>query len=183
MFSVVLDANVLYPLHFRDLLLYVNLFGPRLYTPIWSDAILDEVGRNLVGKGRVSAQNVATLLEKMKQAYPDAVRNPPVALIQAMSNEVGDRHVLATAVHSGSEVIVTQNGRHFSPQSLEPYGIEVQTPDEFLLNLLSLDQTTMVRVVQHLQGIYTKPPYSQAELLEIYAAQAPKFADSLAQML
>lgn len=123
------------------------------------------MGRNLIGKGQVTEQNVATLVLGMKRAYPDAVRNLPIELIEAMTNEHGDRHVLATAVHAGSEVIVTQNGRHFPSDSLSPYGIEVPTLDEFLLNLLSLDSSAMVRVVRYLLEHYNKPPYSDAVAL------------------
>lgn len=77
MFSAVLDANVLYPLYFRDILLYANLQGRSLYAPIWSDEILAEVGRNLVANQQVAQPNVDQMIAGMKRAYPDAVRNPP----------------------------------------------------------------------------------------------------------
>jgi len=53
-------------------------------------------------------------------------------LIEGMTNDAADRHVLAAAIAAGADVIVTDNVRHFPSTACEPYGIEVQTADEFL---------------------------------------------------
>ena len=45
-FSAVLDANTLYPFSLRDTLL--RLAELELYTPLWSERILEEMRRNLV---------------------------------------------------------------------------------------------------------------------------------------
>ena len=50
----------------------------------------------------------------------------------------GDRHVLAAAIHSRADVIVTDNLPHFPPEQLSRYGIEAQHPDEFLTHLIDL---------------------------------------------
>lgn len=141
------------------------------------------MGRNLIAKKQVTQANVETIIAGMKRVYPDAMRDPPARLIEAMTNDQGDRHVLATAVHAGSEVIVSRNARHFPPDSLEPYGIEVQSVDEFLLNLLSVSEPTMAKVVQNVLARYKKPPYTVEQLLGIYATEAPGFADAIAQIL
>jgi hypothetical protein len=56
-----------------------------------------------------------------------------------MTNELGDRHVLAAAVRSQSELIVTYNRRHFPAASLQPWDVEVQGPSSFLHGLYELD--------------------------------------------
>ena len=47
-----------------------------------------------------------------------------------------DRHVLAEAIVSRCDVIVTANLKDFPVSVLEPSGIEAQHPDEFLCNHL-----------------------------------------------
>ena len=56
-----------------------------------------------------------------------------------MTNDPGDRHVLAAAVRSNSELIVTYNRRHFPSDSLQAWEIEVQGPSAFLRGLYDLD--------------------------------------------
>ena len=50
-----------------------------------------------------------------------------------------DRHVLAAAVRSHSELIVTYNRRHFPAASVEAWEIDVQAPSAFLRGLYDLD--------------------------------------------
>jgi len=51
-----------------------------------------------------------------------------------------DRHVPAAAIVGRCDVIVTQNLKDFPGTALEPYGMDVQHPDEFLCNHLNLAQ-------------------------------------------
>ncbi len=49
-----------------------------------------------------------------------------------------DRHVLASAIRAAN-VIVTYNLDDFPRQVLDPFGIEPQHPDIFVVHLLDLD--------------------------------------------
>jgi len=44
-----------------------------------------------------------------------------------------DRHVLAAAIVSRAGIIVTFNTKDFPQEILEPYGLESQHPDDFLI--------------------------------------------------
>ena len=49
-----------------------------------------------------------------------------------------DRHVLAAAIRSSAEVIVTYNLKDFPAETLAKFDIEAQHPDDFLLSLFDL---------------------------------------------
>jgi hypothetical protein len=68
----------------------------------------------------------------MANACPEALVTSYDGLIPNMKNDEADRHVLAAAVTAGADVIVTENIKHFPIAACEPFGIEIQTADEFL---------------------------------------------------
>jgi hypothetical protein len=55
-----------------------------------------------------------------------------------MFPDENDRLLLAAAIQSKASVIVTKNLKDFPSESLQPFEIEAQPPDEFILNLLDL---------------------------------------------
>jgi len=69
------------------------------------------------------------------------------SIITAMTNDPKDRHVLAAAVVSGAQTIVTFNVKHFSKEALAAWNVEVQSPDEFLIHQYHLDPETVFAVV------------------------------------
>src|ERR1035437_5435600 len=97
-YRVVLDACVLIPMPLADTLLRMAE-APRVYLPQWSQAIMDEVTRNLIAKRE----------EELRRHFPEAWVEGYEPLIGAMTNDPGDRHVLAAAVRSHSDLIVTYN--------------------------------------------------------------------------
>lgn len=74
------------------------------------------------------------MITLMKLHFEDAEVTGYKGLIPAMTNNPKDRHVLAAAITGGADVIVTYNLRHFPPRSRDPYNIDAQRPDEFLLH-------------------------------------------------
>ena len=81
-----------------------------------------------------------------------------------------DRHVLAAAIRSGSEVIVTENTRDFPPHAIEPYDIETQTPDVFVLHLVDLAPAVVSTVIHQQANALTNPPMTAGQLLDHLAA-------------
>ncbi len=155
-FPVVLDANVLIQAAVRDTLL--RLSEQRLFLCRWSEEILEEVCRTLVGKRGLSADKAARLLEQLRTHFPDACVGPGYKeLIPAMKNDEKDRHVIAAAVFCKAEVILTYNVRHFPEESVGPFNICVKTPDEYLLDIYSLAPQQAVHAL-HEQGADLNPP-------------------------
>lgn len=160
-FKVVLDACVLYPFTVRDVLLQAAAQG--FYQVYWSETILDEALRNLISDGRMTEDSAAKLVAVMRRAFPEAQVTDYEALIPSMRNDEKDRHVAATAVKAGAQLIVTSNTRDFYDL---PSGIEVQTPDDFLCNLFDLDPAHMIGVLETLARRYRRPPMAISRILE-----------------
>jgi len=61
-----------------------------------------------------------------------------------MTNHPEDRHVLAAAVRCGAHAIITHNVRHFQPESAKLYGLDVLTPDDFLVHQFHLNDELLM---------------------------------------
>jgi predicted nucleic acid-binding protein len=176
--SAVLDANVLYPFALRDTLLRLGQAG--LYRPVWSTRILEEVRRNLVEE-RVTADQADRMLELMRAAFAEAeVSEAAVRAIEpAMTNAPEDRHVLAAAVVSGAEVIVTLNTRDFPASACAVVGVEAVHPDDFLMALHELAPVVVRGCLERQAADLRRPPKTLAELLEMLERTVPTFAGVL----
>jgi predicted nucleic acid-binding protein len=172
-FGVVLDANVLFPASLRDTLLRTATAG--LYRLQLTDDILEEVRRNLV-KNNMPEVNAQRLIDVIKNVYEDAFVTRHDELINVMRNQEKDRHVLAAAVKSGAQVIVTQNLKDFPQQALEPYDIEAQSPDDFLVHLLHLNKGLMAKILLEQARDLRKPARTVSEVLDTLAQHVPTFA-------
>ena len=104
---VVLDSCVIFPMHLRDTLFRAAEIG--LYDVRWSQEILDGATRNLVKTGRMTIQKAARFQAALKAAFPEAIAEVPDDLIQQMTKDPDDRHVVATAVVTNAKIIVTSN--------------------------------------------------------------------------
>lgn len=126
-FSAVLDANVLYPFSLRDTLL--RLAELELYRPLWSGRILEEMRQALLEHG-VGTESAQRLVETMRDVFEEAeVDEDEIARLEpAMTNEPGDRHVLACAVAADSEVVVTSNLAHFPTRRASRWAWRLDTP-------------------------------------------------------
>jgi predicted nucleic acid-binding protein len=178
--GVVLDACVLIPASIRDALL--RAAEEEMYRLHWSDLILEEVRRNLVNKGMTTAKDAKDLIDEMQRFFPESKVHGFESLIPSMTNDEKDRHVLAVAIVSNSQVIVTSNIRDFPEASLSPFGVRTQTPDQFLTHLLHLNPQGMVELLTQQARDLGNPPMSLQELLEELTLHAPDFIDLISPL-
>ncbi|MGI8828129.1 MAG: PIN domain-containing protein [Chloroflexota bacterium] len=176
-FTALLDANVLWPAALRCTLVRAALRG--LYRPVWTQRILDEVASSLMREGRVQEERIRRTVGLMLEALPHAVISGYENLIPVMKNDPKDRHVLAAAVHAGAGTIVTRNIHHFPGAARERYGIDLHTPDEFLLDLWDLNAPIMAEVVIAQAAQLRHPPSSPVEVVEGMRSLVPGFANAI----
>jgi predicted nucleic acid-binding protein len=175
-FTVLLDANVLYPAVLRDVLL--TIAEANMFRLLVSPDILDEVERNLVKTADVKPEAAGYLRKTIESVFEEGVveQNSYAQLIPVMTNDPKDRHVLAAAVVGRADLIVTQNLKDFPNDSTSPYGIEVQDSDTFLVHQMTLDPRRVVKVLQNLTSRRGLPPLTtMSDLLAALDKQTPKF--------
>lgn len=144
-FNVVLDACVLANAGVCDLFLRLAE-PPRLYLPLWSSTILDEVHRTQTTKlKRPYPTELADYWRsEVTRAFPEALVTGHERLLPVIANEEKDRHVVATAIKGGASLIVTFNLRHFPAEALEPWAIEACHPQDYLLTLLAMSEGVVI---------------------------------------
>jgi predicted nucleic acid-binding protein len=187
-FRVVLDACVLVPVTLCDTLL--TLADCRLYVPLWSAEILNEMERNVTRlatergmAAEVAANAAAYRRTEMERAFPDAAIHGYEALIPGMTNHEKDRHVLAASVRGYAGLIVTSNTVDFPAAAVDPYNIQVKTPDEFLQDVLEFDENLVVGAIREMTAQKKRPPMTELDMLKRIAKSAPNFAASVLTLL
>jgi predicted nucleic acid-binding protein len=168
-FAAILDANVLYPASLRDFLLC--LAEIELYKPKWTDEIQEEWIRNvLLARADLDRAKLERTKEEMNSAFPDSNITNYVELIDNLNlPDDNDKHILAAAIRGNTDVIVTFNLKDFPLDYLKRYDIEVQHPDEFILNLISLDKSKSLQALKNQVKRLKNPPQSKDQVLRTLA--------------
>lgn len=176
-YPVVLDSCVIFPMYLRDTLFRAAENG--LYDVYWSQEILEGATRNLVNTGRMTRERAARFEAALKEAFPDAMVEVLDDLIVQMTNDPGDRHVVAAAVVAKAQVIVTSNLRDFPPESLNLWGIVALHPDVFLNRLYEVAPDLMANLIWQQAEDLKNPPLTVEKLLVRLREEVPVFADKI----
>lgn len=183
-FPAFLDACVLFPQYLNDTLLTQAAAGT--FRPLWSAGVLEELGRALLRDTKMNPGQVAHRLDRMRRAFPDAEVQGYEHLIEGMSNQQKDRHVLAAAVRGNAEVLVTANLKDFPEVALKPFDIIAVSPDDFLLDQLDLYPAVVIDCLHQQVNRYMSinGPLEVVELLRpLEKAGVPRFADEVRRHL
>jgi predicted nucleic acid-binding protein len=170
--SAVLDACVLAPMPLCDTLLRCAE-EPSLFLPLWSEETLLEVRRTLKKFGRSESQ-IERRVNFMEASFPEACVYVRMELLNAVPDipDHGDWHVIAAAIQGEADLIVTFNLRHFPSSVLKPKGIEVCSPDAFLVDLFHANPQRLLEILntqaQHIRQ-------STSAMLERLGAGLPEF--------
>jgi predicted nucleic acid-binding protein len=180
---VVADACVLYSALLRDLLMHLCLKG--LIQLRWSDAIHDEWTRSLIAnRPDLDPARINRTRALMERALPAASAYRYDELIDALVlPDPDDRHVLAAAIHCGSEVIVTFNLSDFPDVALSRYRVEALHPDDLFAELIASDAVKFVGAVRELRAALQNPAYTPNEVIDaLRRIGLPKSASVLTAM-
>jgi len=171
-YSAVLDACGLYPMPLCDTLLRLAE-EPAFYRPLWSEQILQEVGEALIAH-KYTEQQRNRRINVMRENFPEAIVDVTEEIIKAVATlpDMKDCHVLAAAILSKANAIVTTNTKHFPSESLEKYGILCQSADDFLIHQYYLGPD---QILEKLDEQAADIRLERACLLKLLEKATPKF--------
>ncbi len=164
-FTAVLDTNVLFPLFCRDILLWFAYYD--LYTPKWSAHIFDE-WQDVMRRHDMPEEKIQRQLFVVKDAFPDALVTSYEPIIPSLEmKDEKDRHVLAAAIKTNANVIVTNNLKDFNNDYLATFNLTAKSPDDFLTDTIDLNQKTAIEAFKAMVLQKKNPPLTELEVLEV----------------
>lgn len=178
-FTALYDADVLHPPGLRDLLVRLGQTG--LFRARWSEQILDEMVASILRRRHdLDADRLARTRQLMCEAVADCLVTGYEPLVDGLNlPDPDDRHVLAAAIRCSAQVIVTSNLDDFPATALEPFNIEAQSPDQFVLDVVNLAPARVAAVIQQQSAALRNPPRTVDELLEDLSNSLPRAAAAL----
>jgi len=164
-FICVLDTNVIYPIEIRDLLFWFAYYD--LYTPKWSEHIFEEWRAVMQRKG-VSIQEAKKRVSNANIAFPDALVTNYSGLIPSLKlPDPKDCHVLAAAIKTNANLIVTNNIKDFPKEYLSSFGLSAKTADDFLTDIIDLNPEQATKAFKEMVLNRRNPDLDEFELLDI----------------
>lgn len=163
-FTCVLDTNVIYPIDIRDLLFWFAYY--ELYTPKWSTHIFDEWKNVMIRKG-VPEEEANKRINVAQMAFPDALVENYESLIEGLDlPDEKDRHVLAAAIKTNANVIVTNNLKDFPKEYLATFGLKAKSVDDFITDIIDLNQEKAIEAFKELVLNRTNPDLDEFQILD-----------------
>jgi predicted nucleic acid-binding protein len=156
----------------RDVLL--TLAAHEFFSPKWSPRIRSEWTRNLSARlrersgGSDADARVQRVVANMAEAFPDAEVDTELtepAILEPVSPE--DRHVVVTAIAAEADAIITFNASDFAVDHLKEHlQIEVIHPDDFVMDLVDLNEKRAVAAFRELRARKKNPTWELDELVQ-----------------
>lgn len=179
-FTALIDANVFYGARLRSLVLFIA--QSKIFRARWSNDIHEEWVRNLIkNRPDLKPADLDRTKQLMNAAVPDCLvegHEPLIAGLQLPDPD--DRHVLAAAIMTRANAIVTFNEKDFPAEVIAPFRLHTKHPDDFLVEAYSLSPEDFADAVRNDFMHYGNPPQVYEDYLASLAkAGVPKIAKIL----
>jgi hypothetical protein len=146
----------------------LSLASDGIYHVKWTTEITQEWSRNLVTDRPDIASKIDRLVELVNLSVQDCLVEGYEYIIPTIElPDLNDRHVVAAAVVGHADAIVTFNLKDFPAELIDKFGVDVQHPDDFLMNQLQLRQFDALEVMRKVRGRYRNPQLSAKEFIEL----------------
>ncbi len=164
--KIVLDANVLYGNFLRDML--ISLFFSGIYEAKWTEKITQEwVGHLLENRSDIPDSKISRTVMLMNKIKPAAlVANYERYIDQIDIPDKDDRHVVAAAIASGAQKIITWNLGDFPNKVLKVFGVVAESPDKFISDLVVDNPPAILATLKEMRERFRTPPMSIDEFFE-----------------
>jgi predicted nucleic acid-binding protein len=168
-FTAFIDACSLTSALKRNLLL--SLAEAEFFRVRWSRGVMNEtqsaIERILTKRGYADASSrAARACSAMERGFKDAMVTDIDQFLVACAGlpDENDAHVLAAALKTGAQVIVTENLRHFPASYLAPLNMDTRSADGFIADTIALDEGRAIPAIRQMRVRFKKPDMTAAEL-------------------
>lgn len=147
--------------------------GAGLYRAKWTERIHEEwTGNVLKDRPDLGRDQLFRTRDLMNSAVADALVEGYEDLIPSLRlPDENDRHVLAAAIASASDAIVTFNLRDFPRPELEKYRLDVLHPDDFIFRQCGTEGGAVLVSAQRCRARLKNPPRSATDYLDTLERQ------------
>jgi predicted nucleic acid-binding protein len=168
---IILDACVLFPAPLRDFLMHLCLLD--VFQARWTDEIHAEWIRNVLKmRPDLTEKQLKRTKDLMNLHVRDCLVENYEHLIDKLSlPDENDRHVLAAAIQTKAEIILTFNLRDFPAEILEKYNLKAVVPDKLLSELFDNNADNFNLAFERQLASLKNPPKTAEELLQILESQ------------
>jgi predicted nucleic acid-binding protein len=184
-FTAVIDACVLCSPLKRNLIL--PLAEAEIFRVRWSDEIMNETEKAITiilskKDHDDAAERAAQARNIMNQAFAEATvveYERHGSGIGRLPDE-GDRHVIAAAIKSKADTIVTENLKDFPRKILADYGIKAKSSDEFIADAINLSPSLAIDAIKRMLLRLDRPEQTiEILLLDMEKTGLTRSADQL----
>lgn len=169
-YTAIIDACSLVSVWRRNLLL--SLAEAEFFRVRWSPQILAETERTLArlhaDRGFTDAdERAARAIAGMTRAFPEALVED---FDRLLGNPMGlpdpdDEHVVAAALKTQAQAIVTENLTDFPASVLGSLNLEARSADEFIADTIALEEGLAIAAVRRLRKRLQRPELQPEDLL------------------
>lgn len=170
-FTVVLDACILYPSPLRSFFMHLIMTG--LFQGRWSDQIHEEWIRNLlINRPDIPKEKLDRTRTLMDYHAPDCLVTGYECLVGELDlPDADDRHVLAAAIKSNAEHIITFNLKDFPSDYLDTFGISAVHPDDFLSDMYELSPDKCLEALSKFMDQNKDPKMTYQQMIDMLEKQ------------
>lgn len=182
-FTAFFDSNVFFGARLRGIVVEAAQSG--LFRARRSEDVHREwIGAVSAKRPDIEPKSLERVQTLMDDAVPGCITTGYEQLVASLRlPDPNDRHVLAAAIVAKASVIVTFNEKDFPNASLTPFGLHTRRPDDFLLDIESLDSAMFVEIVANDLAHYCEPPLSIGAYCEaLIKAGVPNTARKIEQL-
>ncbi|CDO38359.1 conserved hypothetical protein [Novosphingobium sp. KN65.2] len=143
----------------------------------WSVPILNETKAALIKMARERdlddpEARGARAIRAMQTAFPEAMVEDFELIVSAQFGlpDPDDEHVIAAAVKTQAQDLVTENLKDFPAVILGKLNIEARTADDFIADTIALDEGRAIAAIREMRERLKRPQMSPEEFLRAMEA-------------
>lgn len=115
----------------------------------------------------ISEEDIKKRVGKAQLAFPDALVDNYEPLVESLTlPDENDRHVLAAAIKTNANIIVTNNVKDFPAEYLASFGLTVKNADDFITDTIDLNNDVALEAFRMMVMNRTNPDFDEFEILD-----------------